>query len=95
MSSPFGDWVFDPEKQAYLHVSVPVETIRDQIAQQLIADHERKLEAALVLLGWTPPSDPRPTQDAYNAACRALHHWRDEAARLAKLAGVEPRQMEH
>lgn len=37
----------------------------------------------------------RPTQDAYEAACKALRHWRDEAARLAKLAGVEPRQMEH
>lgn len=35
----------------------------------------------------------RPTQDAYEAACKALHHWREEAARLAKLAGVEPRQM--
>jgi hypothetical protein len=34
-----------------------------------------------------------PTQDAYDAACAALHHWRSEARRLAKLAGVEPRQM--
>ena len=37
----------------------------------------------------------RPTDWAYEAACKALWHWRDEAARLAKLAGVEPRQMEY
>ena len=35
-----------------------------------------------------------PTQDAYDAACKALHHWRAEAARLALLAGIEPRQMD-
>lgn len=35
----------------------------------------------------------RPTREAYEAACKALHHWRKEAKRLAKLAGVEPRQM--
>lgn len=34
-----------------------------------------------------------PTQDAYDAACKALDHWRAEASRLGKLAGVEPRQM--
>lgn len=37
----------------------------------------------------------RPTRDAYDAACKALHHWRDEAHRLAKLAGVQPRGMNH
>lgn len=40
MRSPFGDWVFDPEQQAYLHVSEPVETIKGEIAKKLIADHE-------------------------------------------------------
>lgn len=37
--------------------------------------------------------DRYPTQDAYDAACKALRHWRAEAERLGKLAGVEPRQM--
>lgn len=36
-----------------------------------------------------------PTPDAYDAACRALHHWRAEAKRLADLLGVKPRQMDH
>lgn len=30
----------------------------------------------------------RPTTWAYDAACKALHHWREEAARLGKIAGV-------
>ena len=34
-----------------------------------------------------------PTRDAYDAACKALHHWRAEAERLAKLAKQKPRQM--
>lgn len=35
-----------------------------------------------------------PTQDAYDAACKALHHWRAEAERLGNVAGEKPRQME-
>lgn len=35
----------------------------------------------------------RPTEWAYQQACKALWHWRDEAARLAKIAGVEPRRL--
>lgn len=35
----------------------------------------------------------RPTADAYNAACKALAHWRKEAKRLGRLAGVPPREM--
>ena len=34
-----------------------------------------------------------PTPDAYEAACKALAHWRKEARRLGKLAGVAPREM--
>jgi len=34
-----------------------------------------------------------PTQDAYDAACKALAHWRKEAKRLGRLAGVTPREM--
>ena len=34
-----------------------------------------------------------PTQDAYAAACKALAHWRKEAKRLGRLAGVRPREM--
>ncbi len=34
-----------------------------------------------------------PTSDAYNAACKALAHWRKEAKRLGKLAGAIPREM--
>ncbi len=45
--------------------------------------------AARDLMGATTP-----THDAYDAACKALRHWRDEAARLGALAGEEPRQME-
>ena len=35
----------------------------------------------------------RPTEWAYKQACKALAHWRKEAKRCAKLAGVMPRQM--
>jgi hypothetical protein len=35
----------------------------------------------------------QPTPDAYDAACRALNHWRSEAKRLGEVAGVEPRQL--
>lgn len=35
----------------------------------------------------------RPTVDAYEAACKALAHWRKEAKRLGKIAGVTPREM--
>lgn len=34
-----------------------------------------------------------PTPEAYAAACMALTHWRAEARRLAKSAGVKPREM--
>jgi hypothetical protein len=34
-----------------------------------------------------------PTQDAYDAACRAIDHWREEARRLGEIAGETPRQM--
>jgi len=34
-----------------------------------------------------------PTPDAYEAACKALAHWRKEARRLGKLAGAAPREM--
>ena len=37
----------------------------------------------------------RPTAWAYQQACRALDHWREEARRLGKIAGEEPRQMAH
>ncbi len=35
----------------------------------------------------------RPTVDAYATACKALAHWRKEAKRLGRLAGVAPREM--
>lgn len=35
----------------------------------------------------------RPTTEAYEAACKALAHWRKEAKRLGKIAGVTPREM--
>lgn len=38
-----------------------------------------------------PPPVAGPTQWAYDQTCKALHHWRDEARRLGKIAGVEPR----
>lgn len=34
-----------------------------------------------------------PTQDAYDAACKALTHWRAEANRLGSIAGQKPREM--
>lgn len=34
-----------------------------------------------------------PTQEAYDAACKALWHWRAEAERLGKIVGVKPREM--
>lgn len=37
----------------------------------------------------------RPTRWSYDQACKALKHWRREARRIAKLAGVEPREMNH
>lgn len=35
----------------------------------------------------------RPTTWAYEQACKALRHWREEARRLGNLAGEEPRQL--
>lgn len=35
-----------------------------------------------------------PTRDAYDAACKALTHWRAEAQRLGRIAGEKPREME-
>lgn len=35
----------------------------------------------------------RPTEWAYQQACRALEHWREEAKRLGGIAGEVPRQM--
>lgn len=37
----------------------------------------------------------RPTAWAYDQACKALHHWRAEAERLARSAGDVPRQMQN
>lgn len=34
-----------------------------------------------------------PTQWAYDAACKALAHWRKEARRLGRIAGQAPREM--
>lgn len=50
-------------------------------------------ESLVVLRGRVAELERRPTVEAYDAACKALWHWRKEAKRLAKLAGVEPRQM--
>jgi hypothetical protein len=38
-------------------------------------------------------SENYPTPDAYEAACRALAHWRKEARRLGRIAKVTPREM--
>ncbi len=37
--------------------------------------------------------EERPTTFAYEQVCKALHHWRAEAERLAKICGETPRQM--
>lgn len=34
-----------------------------------------------------------PTRHAYEAACRALAHWREEARRLGEVSGEPPRPM--
>lgn len=36
----------------------------------------------------------RPTEWAYEQACKALRHWREEAERLGAMAGAPPRQMQ-
>jgi hypothetical protein len=38
-------------------------------------------------------SEWTPTRDAYEAACKALTHWRAEAQRLGGIAGEKPREM--
>jgi hypothetical protein len=40
-----------------------------------------------------PPSGP--TQEAYDAVCKALWHWREEAARLGRICGETPREMNY
>ena len=42
-----------------------------------------------------PASFGNPTSYAYEAACKALWHWRSEAERLGAIAGEKPRQMQH
>lgn len=54
------------------------------VVREPLLKHVEKLEAELAA---------RPTQWAYEAACKALVHWRTEAKRLGKLAGVTPREM--
>ncbi len=60
-----------------------------------VIDTREKLEAKLARLAELESAlgDQAPTQDAYEAACKALAHWREEAKRLGKIAGVEPREM--
>lgn len=66
------------------------ELLRDKISHMQEArelrDRIEGLEAEL---------QARPTQFAYDAATKALWHWRNEAARLGKKAAEEPRQMVH
>ncbi len=42
---------------------------------------------------WLREDYTTPTQDAYDAACKALAHWRKEARRLGRIAKVKPREM--
>lgn len=42
-----------------------------------------------------PASFGNPTSYAYEAACKAMWHWRAEAERLGAIAGEKPRQMQH
>lgn len=56
-------------------------TIEQSLAKdQKIADLEKELSS-------------RPTYWAYQQACKAIEHWRKEAKRLGKKAGVVPREM--
>lgn len=66
-------------------MSKTIALTHEQVWERYVAQHKRieELEAHT------------PTQDAYDAACKALAHWRKEAKRLGKIAGVEPRKMKH
>lgn len=56
---------------------------------------ERQAYLAPCRVCGAPKDEPPtvPTADAYEAACRALAHWRKEAKRLGRLAGTKPREM--
>lgn len=85
---------FDPDTQNYSVLGPSAATVAQDVALSFARDVEGKMRAALIGLGWVPPETAIPTPDAYYAACKALHHWREEAERLGKIAGVEPRTMD-
>jgi hypothetical protein len=66
-----------------------------ELLEQQLADVTRDASAAIAL------RDARikeleahtPTQWAYDAACKALAHWRKEAKRLGRIAKVTPRDL--
>lgn len=72
-------------------------TLVEKIAHAIVRHHGFKPGAASsIALTASKVVDQRaPTQDAYDAACKALAHWRKEAARLGKIAGETPREMKH
>ena len=51
-------------------------------------DKSAEKDSRIAALEWAAP-----TPHAYAAACKALAHWRREAKRLGRLAGVKPREM--
>lgn len=44
-------------------LTVPTaQRVAQKVAEQIAHDHDGKVRAALIGLGWTPPDDMRPTQ---------------------------------
>lgn len=70
-----------------------IEARAEQIACRLWRAPTRSAIATLVVELRKFSDDAVPTAYAYDAACKALDHWRKEAKRLGRLAGVTPRQM--
>lgn len=69
--------------------------------QPLIADAGRQLIP--LSYAFSPTGQPLPaaptrdasvsTREAYDVVWKAMHHWRAEAARLGRIAGVVPKEM--
>jgi hypothetical protein len=63
------------------------------IGEVLDAKDRALIEANARIMDLERQLSERPTNWAYEAACKALWHWRVEAERLGKICGEEARKM--
>jgi hypothetical protein len=75
----------------YIATSVAEEETDDEL--YALASENEAVLARIKAMEKGGVSEWTPTRDAYEAACKALTHWRAEAQRLGGIAGEKPREM--